>query len=135
MSVLTIGSFDPVHADHVRLFKLCEKLDDHVVVGVNSDAFYRQYRGLEPMFTERERMEQVLSCGYTPVLNDGPGRELVEQVLPEYLVIGSDWLKKDYLAQIDMQPEDFERLGVTLVYVPRGTTVYATDVRRRLRES
>lgn len=131
--VLTIGSFDPVHADHVRLFRECAKLGDTVLVGVNSDRFYRQYRGENPTFTEMERMMQVLVAGFTPVLNDSPGRELIEQTKPHYLVIGSDWLRRDYLSQINVSADFLDELEISLVYVPYGKTITSSDLKERIR--
>ena len=128
---LTIGSFDPVHVDHVVLFRRCEELADEVVVAVNSDRFYTEYRGYPPTFKESERMQMVRVLGYTVVLNDGPGREVIQRVKPDLLVIGSDWLGKDYLSQIDCTRDFLERLGVSLLYVPRGRTISSTELKAR----
>ena len=131
--VLTIGSFDPVHADHVALFRRCEKLGT-LLVGVNTDAFIREYRHVEPMFPMSQRIAMVGATGFTACRNDGPGRELIEFVRPEFLVVGNDWLERDYLKQIDMTVEDIQRLGITVVFTPRGTSISGTELRERIRD-
>jgi cytidyltransferase-like protein len=126
---LTIGTFDPVHVDHVVLFRRCERFADEVVVGVNSDRFCLSYRGRITSFSQDERLAQVRALGYTAHLNDGPGIELIQDVNPDYVVVGGDWLARDYLGQIGAAPSDFERIG--LVYLPRGRTISSTQIRER----
>lgn len=128
---LTIGAFDPVHADHVALFRRCADLGS-VLVGVNSDKFYRFYRGKDPVFTCEERMAMVVATGYAAIMNDGAGRELIESVRPYYLVVGNDWLEHEYLKQIDVTTADLQRWGVTMVFTPRGTNISGTELRERL---
>lgn len=128
---LTIGSFDPVHVDHVLLFRRCERYADEVVVGVNSDRFYETYRKAPPMFTENERLQQVRRLGYAAMLNDGPGRELIKDVRPDIIVVGHDWLDRGYLEQIGVTPEDLQNWKVALLFVPRGDTISSSDIRER----
>lgn len=126
---LTIGSFDPVHVDHVLLFRRCEELADKVVVGVNSDDFYITYRNQKPMFDQQARMDMVAALGYEVWTNDGAGRELIERILPHFLVVGSDWLGRDYLAQVNIDEKFMQKHDVTVVFVPRGTHVSSGEIR------
>ena len=127
-TVLTIGTFDPVHVDHVALFRRAERFG-LLVVGVNSDRFVGFYRGRAAMFSENERRAQVSALGYATELNDGPGIDLVREVSPNYLVIGNDWLEGDYLAQIAATPADLR--DIALVFLPRGRTISSTEIRER----
>lgn len=131
-SVLTIGTFDPVHADHVFLFRRCAALGD-LTVGVNSDEFVRFYRGSPPMFSQDERMAQVRATGYDATLNDGSGRDLIVSMQPDVLAIGSDWLRRDYFAQLAVDPDFLDDLEVGLLYLPRGTTISASELKDRCR--
>lgn len=133
--VLTIGSFDPLHADHMRLLQRCQDLGDKVTVGVNSDTFYQRYRGVPPMFKYTERKGMIEQLGFSVALNDGPGRVLIQDVMPHYLVVGSDWLKKDYLTQISVSAEELASWNVALVFVPRGEWISDTDLKRRAKLS
>lgn len=133
MSVaLTIGTFDTPHIGHAALILRCAELADEVVVGVNSDWFVQKYKGVKPVYNEDERMELMRYLTPDVRLNDGPGGDLIAQVKPDYLVIGNDWLGRDYLKQIDMTVEDFQNWNLTLVYVPVTLGISTTDIKQRL---
>lgn len=129
--VLTIGSFSVPHLGHAAFLAACAAYGD-LTVGVNSDAFIGTYKGIAPAFTQTERMEIIRALGYRVRLNDGPGRELIYEVQPEMLIIGSDWARKDYLRQIDMTQDELDELGITLAYLPmRPAGISASEVIRR----
>lgn len=130
--ILTKGSFDPPHRGHKRLFDRLSVFGE-VIVGVNSDRFYAEYRGEPPMVNQDERMRLISEFGYQAELNDGPGRDLIEKIRPDFVAVGSDWLRKDFLAQIDMTPDDFEEMGIGLIYLPRTPGISSTEIREKLR--
>ena len=43
--VIATGGFDPIHSGHIRYLKEARKLGDHLVVGVNSDAWLTRKKG------------------------------------------------------------------------------------------
>ena len=130
---LTIGTFAVPHIGHAAFLRACEAFG-HLTVGINSDAFVKKYRGTKPLFNQSERMALIESLGYSVVLNDGPGRALVDYVRPHVLVVGTDWARKDYLAQIDMTQDQLDKMGVTVAYLPmRPTGISSSEVIRRCR--
>lgn len=138
MRILTIGSFDVLHHGHLRLFERCAQLGE-LHVGVNSDRFIREYKTIEPAQEQQERIVAVaLALDGWPLsaervhLNDGPGAELIRQVDPDILVVGSDWENNGYMAQIGMDDEEFfGQLGCSLLYVPRTPGVSSTQIREQ----
>ena len=128
--VLTIGTFDVTHIGHAILFKRCQELGN-LTVGVNSDEFIEEYKGRLPLYTYEERAALISKLGYTVMKNDSAGRELINEVQPDIIVIGSDWLRKDYLAQIDVTPDYLDENDITLVYVPYTQGISSTDIKRR----
>lgn len=131
--VLTIGSFSLPHLGHAAFLRSCEAFGQ-VIVGVNSDAFINTYKGAEALYSQDERMEIIRSLGYQTVLNDGPGRELIYEVLPDVLVVGTDWARKDYLRQIDITQDELDEMMISLAYVPmRPLGISATEVIERCR--
>lgn len=131
---LTIGSFDMPHLGHAKLFKECEKFADEVIVGLNSDAFIKQYKKIEPLFSYEEREALIQKLGYYVVRNDGPGRECILEVKPDVVVVGSDWARRDYYAQTDTSPDFFDDNNISLVYVPYTKGISATELKRRVHE-
>lgn len=131
-AALTIGTFDVPHLGHAFLFQQCGRLG-RVVVGVNSDAFVIEYKGEAPVYDYAERAAAVRALGYEVVGNDGPGRDVIEAVRPDYLVIGSDWATRDYYAQIDVDQAWLDERRITMVYVPRVPGLASSGIRERCR--
>lgn len=135
MRLLTLGTFDCTHAGHAAFLRRCEAFADEVTVGVNSDLFVSEYRGEAALFDEDERLELVRAMGYEAVLNHGPGHDLIASVAPDVLAIGTDWLRRDYLAQIDVTVDALETWGVALVFVPYTPGISSTELKARCRTS
>ena len=131
--VLTIGTFAVPHMGHAAFLRACERFGD-VTVGVNSDAFVERYKGARPPFDQDERMLFIGSLGYPVLLNDGPGRDLIDAFGPDTLTIGTDWAGRDYLAQIDVTQAWLDERGITVAYVPmRPGGISSTEMVRRIR--
>ncbi len=129
-TALTIGTFDTPHLGHALLFKECERYAERVVVGVNSDEFVESYKGRRPLFEYEKRAGLIATLGYEVLKNSSAGRELIEYVKPNILVIGSDWAKKDYYAQIDVNQDFMDAHNITMVYVPRSD-ISSTEIKAR----
>ena len=129
--VLTLGSFSVPHIGHAAFLRACEAFGQ-IIVGVNSDAFIATYKGAEPPFTQNERMSLIQSLGYRVLLNDGPGRELIYEVHPDIIVVGTDWARRDYLKQLDVTQDELDELVISVAYVPmRPIGISSTEVLRR----
>ena len=90
--VLTTGGFDPLHSGHIEYFKAARELGDHLVVGLNSDAWLTRKKGRPFMpFEERAAVVKELGCvdeviGFND--NDGSACAAIMQVLSTK---GSSW--------------------------------------------
>jgi len=61
--VLCTGGYDPLHTGHIAYFKAARELGDHLVVGVNSDAWLTRKKGRPFMsFEERAAIIKELGC-------------------------------------------------------------------------
>lgn len=133
---LTIGTFDVPHIGHAVLIQRALSLVNlFLYVGVNSDEFVTRYKGTPPIYSLAERRAALEKLHkVATVINDSPGKDLIMRIKPHVVIIGSDWLGKDYLKQIDMTPEDFTSNGISLVYLPYTSGVSTTEIKRRLSE-
>jgi len=131
-TVLTIGTFSPPHLGHAYLFKECERYGDKVIVGINSDEFVEQYKGKTPEYSYDERELLIRALGYETIKNSSAGRECIEAVGPDVLVVGSDWARKDYYAQIDVTQDYLDEKRISMVYIPRIGTLSSTELKGRL---
>ncbi len=61
--VLVTGGFDPLHSGHIAYFKAAKELGDHLIVGLNSDAWLTRKKGRPFMpFEERAAIVKELGC-------------------------------------------------------------------------
>jgi cytidyltransferase-like protein len=61
--VLVTGGFDPLHSGHIAYFKAARELGDHLVVGLNSDAWLTRKKGRPFMsIDERAAIVKELEC-------------------------------------------------------------------------
>lgn len=129
---LTMGTFDVPHIGHVLFLKKCAALSDDLTVGVSSDDFVEKYKGFRPLFSERERVHFIETLGYNAVVTDGVlDSKLLDQGF-NHIIIGSDWLRKDYLPQIGASAELLERYKIDLTYVPYTEGISATEIKKRV---
>lgn len=153
MRVLTIGTFDLLHEGHIDLFKRCQQLaqspriDDgsflnqlvlttygelrpnEVVIGVNSDEFVKDYKGALPWVPQHSRLAQVQAYG-TPRVHEGrPTWEFIERIAPNYIVIGSDWARKDYVGQLGVTWDWLDERNIGILYVPLVPGISSTIVK------
>lgn len=128
--VLTIGTWDLLHHGHLRLLERAATYGQ-LTVGVNSDRFVRRYKRVNPVVSHVHRSEllRALRCVEATVINDGCGAEVIRTLKPDLLVVGSDWLGKDYPAQIGMTADELTKLGVAVLFLPRTPDVSTTQMR------
>jgi cytidyltransferase-like protein len=132
--VLTVGTFDVTHLGHAIFLQQAAKLGK-LIVGVNSDDYVARYKGKKPIFDLSERLNLVnlLDCVYGTVVNHQDDlEELLLDVKPDFLVIGSDWGDK-YFKQIGLDRFQLKELGVTLVYLPYTPYISSTMLKERLK--
>ena len=137
--IYTGGTFDLFHSGHVNLLKRCREVagqEGKVVVALNTGDFIFQFKNKKPICSEQERLDVLLACRYVDevVMNVGgqDSRISIEMVGPNYIVVGSDWAKKDYYAQMSFTQEWLDEKGIGLVYVPYTQTISSTKIKGRM---
>ena len=94
--VLTNGTFDLLHIGHLRYLEAARAKGDLLVVGINSDASVRGYKGPgRPVVPQEERAEMVaaLWCvDYATIFDEPTAVALVEALQPEVYAKGGDYV-------------------------------------------
>lgn len=139
MNVLTIGTFDILHFGHIELFKKCKKLsgDGNFIVGLNTDEFIETYKGKAPVMSYNERYKSIdildmCNLILTNDQKDGTCKDLILDSKCKLIVIGTDWMRKDYLKQIGVELEWLEKYGISLCYVPYTYNISTTELKNRI---
>ena len=93
--VFTNGAFDILHAGHVEYLSFARDQGDALIVGLNSDASVRRYKGdRRPVNPEADRahvLAALESVDYVVVFDEDEPQELIAALLPNVLVKGEDW--------------------------------------------
>lgn len=135
--VYTGGTFDLFHTGHVNLLRHCAKIGE-VWVSLNTDEFIEQYKGRKPYISFEDRKRVLESCGFVHrVIKNTGGHDSKPAILeadPDFIVVGSDWLGRDYYKQMGFTPEWLEERNITLLYVPYTQGISTTDIIKRVRE-
>jgi D-beta-D-heptose 7-phosphate kinase/D-beta-D-heptose 1-phosphate adenosyltransferase len=89
------GSFDVLHAGHLHILNEARRQGDVLIVGLNSDASVRGYKGPErPVVTERRRAEMLLALrmvDYVHIFGEADPRAFLEQIRPHVHVHGAEY--------------------------------------------
>jgi glycerol-3-phosphate cytidylyltransferase len=136
MIIYTGGTFDLFHKGHVNLLKWCNSMGDKVVVSLNTDEFILEYKGKAPIISYEDRAEVLMSCKYVdeviPNYGGTDSKISISLVMPNIIVIGSDWAKKDYYSQMGFDQEWLDDRGIGLCYVPYTWDTSTTKIKSRI---
>jgi glycerol-3-phosphate cytidylyltransferase len=133
--VYTGGTFDLLHPGHVAFLNRCAEFGQ-VVVALNTDEFITEYKGRSPImdYDERKAVLLGLSSVSAVVPNRGGADSTIsiEDVQPDLIVVGSDWARRDYHAQMGFDQDWLDARGIGLCYVPYTVGISTTAIKSRL---
>lgn len=134
--VYTGGTFDLFHNGHVNFLKQCKEIGNYLVVSLNTDDFIHRYKGSEPIMDYESRKEILLSCKYVdeviPNTDGEDSKPTILSVKPKFIIIGSDWAKKDYYEQMNFTQKWLDDNKIILVYVPYTEKISTTIIKEKL---
>lgn len=134
--IYTGGTFDLFHYGHVNLLKQCKKIGN-VTVALNTDEFITQYKGMPPVMSYSERRAVLLSCRYVdkviPNIGGSDSKPAILLTMPDFIVVGDDWAKRDYYQQMNFTQEWLDLHNITLLYTPYKQGISTTDIKERLK--
>lgn len=89
------GSFDLLHAGHVRCLQEAKTQGDVLIVPLNSDKSVQSYKGRErPIVHQEDRAEMLaaLSCvDYVVLFDDTNPKAILAEIRPDVHCNGADW--------------------------------------------
>jgi glycerol-3-phosphate cytidylyltransferase len=128
------GTFDLYHTGHINLLKRAKKIADTVVVALLTDEAITKYRGQPPVISYKDRYNALISCVYVDVIIPSNPEKTKDEILlvkPDFVVLGSDWAKKNIYKQYRC---DREFLDQYLVYFPYTPHISSTSIKKRISE-
>ena len=125
--VYTSGTFDMLHANHIKMIEYARSLGDILIVGVNTDELVASYK-TQPIIPFEERVALMKALKYPDVVIPQKSldhREKVKKLHFDVFVVGDDWARKyDYL----------QDQGVDVVYFPYGDGISSSELKDRIWE-
>jgi D-beta-D-heptose 7-phosphate kinase/D-beta-D-heptose 1-phosphate adenosyltransferase len=114
--IFTNGCFDILHRGHLELFMYARSLGDVLYVGVDSDEKVKLDKGsTRPINCLTDRMMMLSSIKYIDTVCPFTSREglveLVRDIQPDIMVVGSDWKGKPIVgSEYAKEVRFFERI-------------------------
>ena len=145
MNYLTAGTFDIPHYGHFKLIDRIAKLmkpEDNLYISINKDDFVERFKNKKVVMTldERKKTLEVIVANYNRihvVTNDYDENliGMIEKYHVNTLIIGNDWLVKDYLKQINTTVEYLNKNDISILFVPYTNGISTTEIKRRINAS
>ena len=141
LTVYTGGTFDVPHRGHLDLLEWCRTIagpEGEVYVALNTDEFVEEFKGKAPIipFEDRRAILEAFSelVDYViPNVSGADSKPTILQVGPDAIVIGSDWMKKDYCEQMNFTPEWLEEQNIALIYIPRHRNLSSSEIKGKIK--
>jgi len=111
------GCFDVLHPGHIELLKYARSLSDYLIVAIDSDRRVAEIKGPKrPIFSQHDRSTMLSSIRYVDIVHvfdtEKELKDLLESILPDIMVVGSDWKGKKVVgSQYAKAVRFFNRLG------------------------
>ena len=123
--VYTSGTFDMLHANHIKMIEYARALGDILIVGVNTDELVASYKSTH-IIPFDERIALVKALKYPDIVipqHSLNHTDKVKKLNFDVFVVGDDWVGKyDYLKE----------QGVDVVYFPYGIGVSSSNLKERI---
>ena len=98
-TIFVNGTFDLLHPGHVSLLNWAKSLGDYLVVGIDTDDRVKEKKGsTRPIYNQTDRGIMLVSMSAVDEVryfdSDESIENLVKEVKPDIIVVGSDWKGK-----------------------------------------
>ena len=125
--VYTSGTFDMLHANHIKMIEYARSLGEILIVGVNTDELVASYKS-QPIIPFDERIALIKALKYPDIVipqHSLNHADKVKKLNFDVFVVGDDWVGKyDYLKE----------QGVDVVYFPYGAGISSSKLKLRIYE-
>lgn len=140
MKVAVGGTFEGLHAGHVKLLKKALELGDEIIIGVTSDQFVEKMgKKIETPYLDRilrvkEKIDEIAQKSfrfYITMLDDPYGPVLKEDV--DFIVVSPESFKNALKANILRKKIGFKPMNIyviNFVKAETGSKISSSDIRK-----
>ena len=128
---VTAGSFDLLHAGHIRMLEDAKRVCNHLIVLLQSDPSIDRPHKNAPVQSLDERTIQLAAVSYVDEIrtydNEEDLHKLLKEISPDIRIQGNDWKGKEYTGQ---------ELQIPIHYHDRLSHTYSTsNLRKRIQDA
>jgi D-glycero-beta-D-manno-heptose 1-phosphate adenylyltransferase len=131
--VFTNGCFDIIHRGHIYILSESKKLGDILILGLNSDSSIRRIKGPQrPINSEEDRayvLDNIKSVDYVVLFEEDTPYNLIENILPDFLVKGGDW-EADKIVGSDI----LRKYGGKVISIPYIDDFSTSSIIKKIKE-
>jgi D-beta-D-heptose 7-phosphate kinase/D-beta-D-heptose 1-phosphate adenosyltransferase len=131
--VFTNGCFDILHYGHAHLLQFARSQGDFLVLGLNTDASVRRFKGQDrPFVPERERSSMLSLYPFVDLVvlfDEETPMNLIQALRPDVLVKGGDYTPETVVGR-----ELVESYGGRVAICPRLDGLSTTNLVRKIQE-
>lgn len=118
------GTFDVLHAGHVKMFQKASEQGNRVVVGIDTDERIRELKGSNrPVNILKHRVEMLQAIKYIDFVftfgNEKELIDLIEYIEPDVLCIGEEYRNKRIVGK---------ELFKEIIYIPKYDDLSSTKI-------
>lgn len=133
------GTWDLIHVGHVDFFRRIKEWFPNckLVAALNTDEFIKEYKGFYPLYSYADRKRFLESIEYIDevIPNEG-GKDSTVSILkvkPDIIAIGTDWLQRDYCAQMNFTSKWLDENHISLIFISLIEGISGTEIKRRVK--
>jgi D-beta-D-heptose 7-phosphate kinase/D-beta-D-heptose 1-phosphate adenosyltransferase len=131
--VFTNGCFDILHSGHARLLQFARSQGGLLVLGLNTDASIRRFKGPERPIVPQDQRAYLLSLfpfvDLIVLFDEDTPMQLIKAIRPDVLIKGGDYTPEQVVGR------DFvESYGGNVAIVPRLNKLSTTEIVRKIRQ-
>ncbi|WP_165226726.1 D-glycero-beta-D-manno-heptose 1-phosphate adenylyltransferase [Aquisphaera insulae] len=131
--VFTNGCFDILHYGHAHLLQFARSQGDFLILGLNTDASVRRFKGpTRPYVSEDQRAYMLSLYPFVDLIvlfDDDTPMNLIEAIRPDVLVKGGDYTPDTVVGR-----DVVESRGGKVVICPRLEGLSTTDLVRKIQD-
>ena len=131
--VFTNGCFDILHYGHAHLLQFARSQGDFLVLGLNTDASVRRFKGPTRPFVAEDQRAYMLSLypfvDLIVLFDEDTPLNLIEAIRPDVLVKGGDYTPETVVGR-----DCVESYGGRVAICPRLEGLSTTDLVRKIQD-
>ena len=131
--VFTNGCFDILHYGHAHLLQFARSQGDFLILGLNTDASVRRFKGPDrPLVPEDQRSYMLSLYPFVDLIvlfDEDTPMHLIESIRPDVLVKGGDYTPETVVGR-----DLVESLGGRVAICPRLEGFSTTDIVRKIQD-